>query len=245
MDTIDLLKNLYAYEVLLDDLRKFEAKAVGEDITKLVKTITLSYSRITAELIDTREDYPYVGIEFDYDIKNTSWNFLSVHCRQKAREQEIQKFIVDYKASKSNESTYSSETSQYLTAADAIAKTTVNCSSGDNYYPGYFSKIILEESKIVLEQINRHNARSSDHRDDYFLRDLVFTIPLTSVDPERNHFDEQLGKSWLPLFIRLAWTRSPAEYILLAASIGNRQAKAHCSRFKERKINAKFQEPCF
>ncbi|MEI9918912.1 MAG: hypothetical protein WDO14_08910 [Bacteroidota bacterium] len=74
---------------------------------------------------------------------------------------------------------WSNEIIKNLETADNIASLAVNCTTGDNYGPGNFSKILLSSHHIELQQVNYMNAKSLDHKDDYSLRSLVFRIPLS------------------------------------------------------------------
>lgn len=78
--------------------------------------------------------------------------------------------------SPSNKEILSEEIIKNLSLADSIAALAYNCTSGDDYRPGNFSKIILTENEIELQQINHMNAKSLDHKKDYSLRSLIFKI---------------------------------------------------------------------
>jgi hypothetical protein len=98
-----------------------------------------------------------------------------------------------------------------LSTADSIANLASNCTMGDDYSPGNFSKVILSKSHIELQQVNYMNAKSLDHKNNYSLRSLVFRIPLderskmitefTDRSSENNrHCGEriQAALDWLP-----------------------------------------------
>ncbi len=121
-----------------------------------------------------------------------------VYCDKREHQDEIKKFIVDHAPvtnfpASTNFNNYSKETLSYFPIVDEIAKQAYNCSSGDNYRPGYFSTIIVGEKGIILEQINHWNAKSSDHKKDYHLRNLEFYIPLSPI--AKPMFDDyEIGK---------------------------------------------------
>jgi hypothetical protein len=73
---------------------------------------------------------------------------------------------------------WTNEIIQQIETADNIAGAAVNCTVGDDYSPGNFSKVLLGPNHIELQQVNYMNARSLDHKDDYSLRSLVFRISL-------------------------------------------------------------------
>jgi hypothetical protein len=81
-----------------------------------------------------------------------------------------------------------------LTIADEIAKQAHHFSAGDDYRPGYYSEIALNDNGIVLKQINHWNARSIDHKKDYTLRNLEFYISLTEDKPKLSFQQEYIGK---------------------------------------------------
>jgi hypothetical protein len=65
---------------------------------------------------------------------------------------------------------------QQIDTADNIASVALNCTAGDDYRPGNFSKVLLAANHIELQQVNYMNAKSLDHKNDYSLRSLVFRI---------------------------------------------------------------------
>lgn len=89
---------------------------------------------------------------------------------------------------------YSNQVLHSMQTADNISAITKNCARGDNYWPGNFSKISVDSDCITLEQINHMNAKSLAHKNDYSLRNLVFTIPLQSNPKhERSRTKYQVG----------------------------------------------------
>jgi hypothetical protein len=91
---------------------------------------------------------------------------------------------------------HTSEMNRYLAVAESIAGCTYLCAAGDDYRPGYFSEITVDNEGVTLRQINHMNAKSLDHRNDYSLRDLEFFIPFNEVtDQSRLKFGEEtIGK---------------------------------------------------
>lgn len=79
---------------------------------------------------------------------------------------------------------------KYLAIAERIAQQGYLCTSGDDYAPGYFSKMALAAEGILLEQINYMNSRSLAHKTDYSLRDLTFFIPYNPQETKPAGFDE-------------------------------------------------------
>jgi len=203
MDTINLLHGLHSYLFLLKAIESMELtdrQASKDSADAFVKTISLSYDTITLKL-DTgaaREDgnfSPSLYLECTFRIDQGNVTFEEVYCRNTDRMDEIKKFIIAQAPDdgypwnpNTKEDTYSGEILNYLTIADEIAKQGYSCCSGDNYRPGYFSKIIVEERRIVLEQINHLNAKSLDHRNDYNMRNLEFFIPFHPTEEKPSSF---------------------------------------------------------
>lgn len=84
------------------------------------------------------------------------------------------------------------EIQRHLRIAESIASTAYVCTSGDDYRPGFFSEMIIQNDGIVLRQINHMNSRSLDHKKDYSLRELEIFIPLQqSTVPVVEKMNEQ------------------------------------------------------
>jgi len=84
---------------------------------------------------------------------------------------------------------------KHLTTADSVASLAMNCTAGDNYRPGNFSKIIYTNTHIELQQVNYMNAKSLDHKNDYSLRSLVFRIPLSENSKMITEFTDRSSKN--------------------------------------------------
>lgn len=82
-----------------------------------------------------------------------------------------------------------------LTTADSVASLATNCTVGDSYRPGNFSKIIYADSHIELQQVNYMNAKSLDHKDNYSLRSLVFRISLKSTGKMITEFNDRSSEN--------------------------------------------------
>lgn len=84
------------------------------------------------------------------------------------------------------------ETINSLSIADRISNHAVNMHTGDNYWPGNYSSVILTADGITLEQINHMNSRSLNHKDNYSLRDLVFQIHIQPAVTFKQSFGDVL-----------------------------------------------------
>lgn len=82
-----------------------------------------------------------------------------------------------------------------LATADSIASLAVNCTTGDGYEPGNFSKIILSNSEIELQQINHMNAKSLAHKKNYSLRSLIFKIDLKNPKELKIDFSDHSSEN--------------------------------------------------
>ncbi|MEP6736816.1 MAG: hypothetical protein ABJA70_14935 [Chryseolinea sp.] len=89
------------------------------------------------------------------------------------------------------EQLFTEEVMDSVKIADDIAKQCYQSNSGDHYFPGYFSEILLSRHGIVLSQINKWNSRSIDHKNDYTMRALQFTIPYDEVQIQNLEFEEE------------------------------------------------------
>jgi hypothetical protein len=140
--------------------------------------VASQYSFIIADI--SKGDERYVHLKFE--ITESSGRLNDIYCEDRRMTEEIENKIdtVEWPGLKLPEPKpfpYPAEVKEQVNAADNIAALAVNCAQGDNYRPGNFSKVLLTEDYIELSQINHMNAKSLDHKYDYSLRSLVFTIP--------------------------------------------------------------------
>jgi hypothetical protein len=212
MNTIDLLNGLQDYVSLLAKIKARELanqnpQGIGD--TTYLGSVSLSYDFITLKL-DKGKKLPggarYLlsrNLEFTFKTDLQAVSFVDLYCLQKDRRPELQNFILSNAPNTwtpaKNKNFYNQEITRYVMTADEIAKGGYLCSSGDNYRPGYFSEILLEENNIILRQINRWNSKSIDHRDDYHLRDLEFFIPLKAMEEKPSIHDYQIGRMFINL----------------------------------------------
>ena len=155
-------------------------------------TASSEYSFITINI--TESDNHYATIRFE--ISDNTAKIESIH----ATEQHIQATVKSQtwpglKSNNPEKLSWSGEIIQQVDAADNIASLTVNCTRGDDYHPGNFSKVLLSENHIELQQINYMNAKSLDHKNDYSLRSLVFRIPLTGSTKMITEFTDRSSEN--------------------------------------------------
>jgi len=199
MKSIQLISNLFTFYSFAKALeRNFNEQSSTEQWQINIKSqflfITLEVSRKSAA---TKE----LAIKIQYILKENKATLYSLYCHGNINEQEIRTFIGEEKMETLNWdidptpiSTIEAATVRYLSIADSIAEITYNLSSGDNYEPSYYSEVNLSENEITLLQSNHHNARSINHKNDYYLRDLKIRIPLAEKLLTPVYGDEPFGK---------------------------------------------------
>ena len=164
------------------------------------KSVSLRYNAITLQLKYKNEEEEsnadYCLMTFTIEGQNVS--VADITCERIEREgsirDQVQNDLPTTFPSTTGTDNLNNETKQYLNIADEIAKQAYLCSSGDDYYPGYFSAIAINDDGIILEQINHWNARSIDHKNNYYLRNLRFYIPNTATESRLSYGEEKIGK---------------------------------------------------
>ncbi len=181
MKTVEILYNLNPYQHLLDTLYQKES----DNGIQLVKYLKCQYNFITLELKRKKDGVIVTKVEFELRKGKMVLNDTYVeNISQKAALETLirtnkQVHDAHWHTEPNNTWYHDNEVTCYVNIADEIAKVAVNYSIGDNYYPGYYSEILISDTSITLSQINLHNSRSIDHKSDYHMRKLIMTIPLT------------------------------------------------------------------
>lgn len=214
METTKILNRLEVYQNLLNDLQIQELSYLNksENFIRLKKSLTLEYSFIRLELIrvskeNTSTDKPTENLycQLIFQIKDDIVIHTDTYCEDQLRIPELKQTIHNHQADHchtwsetiSNPSSdYDKSIKRYLDIADSIAKQAHNCSRGDDYRPGFYSKIMITETVIKLSQINTMNSKSIDHKQNYHLRKLEFLIPLDN-QPTTLWFDYRIGSMLL------------------------------------------------
>ncbi|AYB29712.1 hypothetical protein [Chryseolinea soli] len=207
--TIDLLSALQEVRTLLTTIELMEMKhhaQSGDPADAFHKMITLSYDVLKLKLfidkkLPKQEGHsPALYLQVTFEISGNKLEHTGLYCEKRDREPEIIQFIQHTKppggflwGTEKRDVFYTDRVMQYLALADTIALQAQHCSAGDDYRPGYYSEIVLEDERIHLKQINHWNARSIDHRDDYFMRNLEFDIPLQPVATQSSQLYDTLG----------------------------------------------------
>lgn len=187
MRATDMLHALAPFQQLLQEVQAHEQAYLqnGGSNQHLQKNIRLAYSFIMLTLLKEEVLYAKITFELKQDQVVLNEVYTENTSRKVLLEKLIQKNIFlrnfSWSAAATNEYKSGTVITRCLAIADAIADRAVNCARGDEYRPGRYSSVLVTDEKIVLSQINRMNAKSLDHKNDYSLRDLEFTIPLIEV----------------------------------------------------------------
>ena len=207
MNLISRITNLYAYISLLN---KLEADAIifqtqnAEPVTGLWKSVTLQNTRVKVNAYAKSEtDHRQSALNVlmaSFDTASQKAEPESLYCENKSLENNIKELFLLHAPKRflipdsENHHVFNEETVHYLDIADRIAGQAYRCSSGDDYSTGNFTEIKIEDSQIILRQTNHWNARSIDHKSDYYLRDLELCIPLSSDELKPAFMDEYVGR---------------------------------------------------
>ena len=209
MKAVDILNNLKPFTYLLNNIQSQESLYLkkNSDFLKLTKEVRSEYSFILLELnyvSKEAENLKYsrnrIYCKIEFEIQNDKILFKKLYCEDPSRTNALESLIkagqnITSWSTKPNQPLFDTDTiTNYLIIADNIAHTASNCTSGDNYRPGNFSCISLEEEYITLSQINYMNSRSSAHKDDYSLRKLEFIIPIAQSRKAADNYDYQIGE---------------------------------------------------
>jgi len=205
MTAIEIISNLKIYQDLLNEICQHEIDYAEktEGFIRLKKKVKSEYSFITLELqlITEGNVEGHLYCKITFGLKDSVPALKDIYIEDKTRLSDLEKKInsqlsvhnYQWQDSPEPSAYYEKDILNYLTIANTIAGTAVNCAHGDHYYPGNFSKITVTDTFIKLSQVNHMNSRSLDHKTDYSLRDLEFTIPLTSVAFETSYGDTKIG----------------------------------------------------
>jgi hypothetical protein len=202
MSTIEILTDLHPFLQFLTELhgQEFSHQKEESATARLTKQLSREYNFITLQLkkqeseIEPENQVLYCKITFD--VADTKKLIHEVYCADVDRLRAIEDLIQQNTSALVNRTSTIGAFSvlkQYLTIADSIASVAKNCTAGDSYEPGYFSKITVTDERIILTQNNSMNARSLDHKNNYSLRALQFSIPLTTRQDTARFFDDQIG----------------------------------------------------
>jgi len=186
MKAVEILYNFSPYQLFLEEL--FEKESKANPGVHWERSIENQYRFIVLK-IEYGENTEYrlqTAIKITFEIKNNKIVRSEIYTEDPLKKEAVEKLIEENQAIReaqwhtepNNTWYHDEETTAYLNIADEIAKAGSNCSSGDNYDPGNFSEIKVNSKGIFLNQINLHNSRSSNHKDNYHMRKLRLFIPV-------------------------------------------------------------------
>lgn len=178
-----VLNNLAPYWVFLEDLRQDIEKSTGNEYES---TLEQSNNFIELELRDSAEQLFFrVIYKIQFPDELVRYRFYCADKEKSAKlEAQVDQMLGTFQWDSIPKHTFELSLKQieYLQIADRIA------SVGNDIFaaPSDFGSVVITSSFIKLNQINRKNSRSIDHKDSYFLRDLHFILPLkeNSIDKE-------------------------------------------------------------
>lgn len=189
MTCLEIISKLLVYQLQLINALNLDKHP------ELAIDVSGEYSYITIDIMRSGEQFAQVRFELNDEAGILS----NLYCQDNTSNEWISGKIKletwpGWRSPSIDDLPYSDEVMQSLQTADSIAVLTSNCARGDNYRPGNFSKIAVNSQRIELQQINHMNARSLDHKHDYSLRNLVFTIPFEPGQVKKKLFQEyQVG----------------------------------------------------
>ncbi len=184
MNGSEIISKLIEYQLkLLNVLNLNESRELTIDLTS-------EYSYITIDIMKSAEQFARIQFTLDDEAGEPS----NIYCQENTNAEWILKKIKPeswpgWNSPSIDNLHYSNEVMQSLQTADSIAALATNCASGDNYRPGNFSKISFNSQRIELRQINHMNAKSLAHKQNYSLRNLVFTIPFEEDKVKKKRFE--------------------------------------------------------
>jgi hypothetical protein len=170
--------------LLLTYLSKIQSELVEVGINGVTE-ISSAYSFVT---LDVRSKEGELLCRIEFEVDSTGAKLEELYCKNSGLNQLLwsklkQKSLPGLDERGTEALPWSNEIRNSIEQADKIAALCLNCTNGDNYRPGNFSKITILDDRIVLEQVNKMNAKSLDHKKDYSLRTLEFVIPLSKTLP--------------------------------------------------------------
>lgn len=171
-----LLNKLKPYWIFLEDIRQDLEKSNGN---KFESVLEQSYDFIQLDLRDSSQQL-FLRITYKIELpgKLIRYDFYCADKKISTRlESNADKLVGAFTWDSIPENIFELNTKQieYLQIADRIA------SLGNDSYlsakPSVYKSVIITSDFIKLDQSNHWNSRSLD-KDNYYLRDLQFVIPL-------------------------------------------------------------------
>ena len=205
MDTCaDILNNLHDYVSLVKRIKSFLSEKEGhnsDNDSLMIYTVSQAYKtiKLSIHIKDHHDSNSTLCFQAVFHVIDNHGCCKEIYCVNKDAENDVHQLILNAVGlaglpwNSGQKGNYGKEIFDYLNICDRIAEESYLCSSGDDYYPGYFSAIEIKEDFIFLQQINYHNARSIDHKQNYTMRKLEITIPVKSHNYDKD-CDHKIGK---------------------------------------------------
>src|SRR6478735_2429119 len=201
MDISSILYNLTPFKELLNPIEELAAKEYKQGLTQ---ELYQSYDFIEMRLYEVPDSGSYQRLHSKCVFKIEQGGTIEleeVYCENKKTHHDIEQYIKLYTHKHKllwSKETPAAQVGMYyghqleaLLTADQIAKEGYMCDH--SYSPGYYGEIYVKEHRIELYQVNRRNARSIDHKDNYYMRDVKFIIPLSQTGlPEQLRYDYKI-----------------------------------------------------
>lgn len=188
MHAIDVLKLLLTYQSMIQS--ELDAVIFSRENTM----ISSSYSFVTLD-VSANEGDLLCRVRFELDERGAELD--EVYCKDKSLTATLRSKLESKKFPGFDDAVgaaaWPDDVRSSIEQADKLAALCLNCVAGDNYRPGNFSKISLHHDRIELDQINKMNSKSLDHKNNYSLRSLEFVIPL-SKDSTPSIAQYKIGK---------------------------------------------------
>ncbi len=208
MRSLDIFQNLKKYDDLLKDWQKKEAETLVKEkgFIELTRSLSSEYNFITLRLncrsqSSSGGESERIYCQISFEIEDGNVVFKELYHENASQKDILEKVL--RKEDKLMKTPWlvqtklpmyeSKEITLYLSIADEIAGVTSNCVRGDNYYPGVYSSVTIDDKALTLSQVNHMNSRSSDHKEDYSLRKLEFRIPLQELPDPNSRYDYTIG----------------------------------------------------
>lgn len=198
MTALEIVRILYPFQEYVIQLLHIEAE--GQPDYEYSYSVSLSYTFITLKVFRGAKDSTdkILHIQIIFRIEHNKIVLSEIFHTDKIDVLPLTEEIksntllhnISFAAPQKTDEYLSDETITYLSTADRISQHAVNMYSGDSYWPGNYSSVKLTADIIKLEQINHMNSRSTNHKDNYSLRDLIFQIPLQKTASLKQSYDD-------------------------------------------------------
>lgn len=190
MHALDILRLLATYQsMILSASDELGIKSEPGNIE-----ISSAYSFITLDIYGGERN---IVCRVCFELDKGGAKLAELYCEDKSLTEQLrtklsQKKFPGFEDRNVEALAWSDKIRSSVEQADSIAALSVDCTTGDSYRPGNFSKITIYHDRIELQQINMMNAKSLAHKTNYSLRSLEFFVPL-SKELRAGYAQQKLG----------------------------------------------------